>query len=421
MGNESGPTYEGGSEIKLPQEIKVEDPHIKEPPPTPAPVIIGTDLLTGSDIKAYAALCHVVQPLKARVEDYGWYFKWYEDAEKAQQIDHKYRDEVQGIKTSQELESLYAGNPAPDKTEILNPPQVNEFYVSPEQVFADVGVPENKYKIHPDTGYFTKTTLVSSSFSWKKEQYIPIQENIKAVLERDGVWQVALPGEKPNGIDVLSIYPDKRSGKTLLEELGVSPETIQEIKQKYEQEKAEVKNRNLQLYREWADKIKDDPNFKYLTKKMQGELGSNYPSSDEFRVGWAKANNLRLAAEKGEILVNLSFNFRTMGSTGQANMWVLMPDGTSRVPDTTEYRKNYLEEGTKLWRIVGPKELVITWNKENTGSDHSFAINKLPTEGPTDNQIEAAKVIKMKIAEVWKDRVGMSGKKSPPVSTGWWQ
>jgi len=121
----------------------------------------------------------------------------------------------------------------------------------------------------------------------------------------------------------------------------------------------------------------------------------------------------------GEILVDFGGHFRTMGSTGNAQYWVIKGDGTEREPDEVNYRKRYTSEGEKKWRLVDPEELAISWFKAYTAANHEFIVNKIPQGGCTPEQLATIKRLEAEISQKFHGAVGLSGKVSPAIGKGW--
>ncbi len=123
------------------------------------------------------------------------------------------------------------------------------------------------------------------------------------------------------------------------------------------------------------------------------------------------------AQAAGEVLVNFGGYFRRMGATGNADFWVVRPNGSRREPDVKDGRRRYEEsEGTKSWNLVEQDELAISWEKMDTRSSHSFKIGKLPAGGLTTEQRVTVAAIEEEILESYQ---GMSGKESPALGRGW--
>jgi len=121
----------------------------------------------------------------------------------------------------------------------------------------------------------------------------------------------------------------------------------------------------------------------------------------------------------GEILVDFGGHFRVMGATGNAQYWVIKPDGSEREPDEVSFRKQYTSEGEKKWRLIGPGELAISWFKAYTAANHGFTINKLPQGGCTPEQLATINRLELEISSCWEGARGFSGKVSPSIGDGW--
>ncbi len=122
----------------------------------------------------------------------------------------------------------------------------------------------------------------------------------------------------------------------------------------------------------------------------------------------------------GEVLNDFGGHFRVGSRTGNAQYWVITPDGSERKPDEVKYRKKYTSEGEKVWHLVGPLEVAISWFKGNSAANHEFVVDKIPVGGCcTPNQLEAISRIEHEIAEKWEGVTGMSGKVSPAIGEGW--
>lgn len=139
----------------------------------------------------------------------------------------------------------------------------------------------------------------------------------------------------------------------------------------------------------------------------------------EAELAAATPEELQRLRETGEILVNWGGHFREMGRTGNAQFWVVRPDGTERLPDEVEYRKRYASEGEKRWRFVGREELAITWSKGCSAASHVFVVAHLPVGGPTPEQLAFVAELEEKIAVGWEGVSGISGRTSPPIGGGW--
>lgn len=122
-------------------------------------------------------------------------------------------------------------------------------------------------------------------------------------------------------------------------------------------------------------------------------------------------------------LANFGGHYRVMGMTGNAQYWVVRPDGSLREPDEDRgrgYAQKYKgSEGDKRWNVVASEELAISWSKSNTAATHEFVVNKLPVDGVTSAQVEVAKSLQAEIAKRFDGATGCSGRMSPGIGNGW--
>ena len=144
-----------------------------------------------------------------------------------------------------------------------------------------------------------------------------------------------------------------------------------------------------------------------------------YEIMDEFHRAQPVAMELQQKIEQHELLQNFGGHFRVMGSTGQAQYWVIRSDGRQRDADEVDYRKRYSSEGEKHWTIVEADELAISWFKGNTSSPHEFRVDKLPVSACTREQLETVARLEEEIQQSWGGRTGMSGTESPGIGLGW--
>jgi hypothetical protein len=174
----------------------------------------------------------------------------------------------------------------------------------------------------------------------------------------------------------------------------------------------------------FVSSISVDPAFFCLPTKRQEELReravSQYGSGlVDLEFGWPLARKLYQLQSEGKILVNWGGAFRVMGATSNRQLWVVRPDGTLRPSTSISYRKDYLEEGGKEWRLVGAEELALVWEKENTAAPHQFTVAHMPLAGVTDQQVAASVRLEQEIAERWSDIRGIAGSRSPRIGRGW--
>lgn len=122
----------------------------------------------------------------------------------------------------------------------------------------------------------------------------------------------------------------------------------------------------------------------------------------------------------GEVLIDFGGHFREMGRTGNAQYWVIRPDGSEREPDEVSYRKRYTSEGQKSWRVIQPEELALQWSKDCSADEHSFRVAHSPVGGCTAEQLALVEKLEVEIMDSWEGIRGLaSGELSPPIGEGW--
>ncbi|MDO8512197.1 MAG: hypothetical protein Q7S57_02900 [bacterium] len=172
----------------------------------------------------------------------------------------------------------------------------------------------------------------------------------------------------------------------------------------------------LQKYRELVEKLGSDA-------KQVSEIAEILNSDEQdYAAVLVKIHNLGkdlASAERGEILVNFGGHFRMMGYTGQAQYWVIRPDGSEREPDEVDYRKRYTSEGNKKWWLVSSDELAISWFKGTTASSHQCVVDKLPAGGCTPEQLATVAQLEQELSARFEGSHGCSGDPSPNIGEGW--
>jgi len=179
--------------------------------------------------------------------------------------------------------------------------------------------------------------------------------------------------------------------------------------------------------REFVAKLEASPQWSCLPSKLADEVRKTAEYgydlgkfASRLSEAWAQAEQLRQLRDAGEILVNWGGHFRVMGRTGNAQYWVLRPNGQERHFDEVSYRKRYTSEGEKFWRLVGREELAISWFKSCSAAAHEFVVNHLPVGGPTLEQLAFVAELEEKIAGDWEGARGLaSGEPSPSIGNGW--
>lgn len=179
-----------------------------------------------------------------------------------------------------------------------------------------------------------------------------------------------------------------------------------------------------------ADRIAALEEYQALSKRLGADseqaqkvheiLMGNDQDYARARMEMRSLRKLLEQMDEGTILINFGGHYRVMGSTDNANFWVLDPHGFPRNPDLVEDRRGYAGcDGKKTWRLLQPEELAISWSKSCTAADHHFVVNKLPVGGCTEAQLEAVEGIEDEMEKRWEDRTGMSGTSSPGIGVGW--
>lgn len=189
------------------------------------------------------------------------------------------------------------------------------------------------------------------------------------------------------------------------------------MKQTYfELTEVDLRNKVQDLAEEQGfDTMTTDGQYDSLTSWVERAKGI----IEKFVTVESELKSLEQRQGSGEVLVDFGGHFRVMGATGNAQYWVIKPDGSEREPDEVSYRKRYASEGDKKWRLVGPEELAISWFKAYTASGHEFIVNKLPESGCTSEQFETIERLEREISERFYGATGMSGAASPEIGDGW--
>lgn len=428
--------------VRYPENQPVADPHDADPPATPDPVVWHRDLRTGAEHVAYAALRHDVRTMKGRTTDRGWSIAWFDNAEEAASIDAEARREASSFRTAREIESqLTSGVEAAD---LEIPPDWERPVFQPAAVLEYAGFSPAQYHLRNDIDAWSWTSGGGSEESPDgRIDRIPMEYHAALARQRkDGTWDIgstAFADDRHAGLGLLegcSIrapnYKDSAWAQAALEKMGVSVARIADIKTHFEQLIETARQTHADRVRQWTRALTERPAFHHLPLEVQQKIraldttldesawtGKRIPFREQLPIEWAKAEDLLRHESAGETLTNWGGHFRRMGGTGNADFWVVRPDGTLRDADAITYRKSYKTEGVKQWRIVGPDELAITWSKEHTAADHECSVTKPPVGGYTAAQREAVARIANEIAKEWANRTSMSGKSSPPIGAGW--
>lgn len=144
--------------------------------------------------------------------------------------------------------------------------------------------------------------------------------------------------------------------------------------------------------------FREDDNLVVLMKKAKKLFEKN-----EFIEASQKAEEVKTNCEKltamiqGGALLHFGGHFRRMGATGQADFWVISSDGSLREVDNIQYRKRYMSEGDKYWRMVKRDELALEYSKSCTADHHHCEVVKFPIDGITKAQLRTVANIESEI------------------------
>ena len=309
-------------------------------------------------------------------------------------------------------------------------PKIPEFK-TPEYTFQEIlemaGFSEGEHYICVDGKHWYSEGTAGwrdSDHGWRNGE-----EPVASLARKaeDGKWMIGTTGF----VDPFKSHTIGRRGRqahadsVLTQMAGKEKTKLIEAKLKAEQEQAELDNgSSLQKF---FIAFSRNPVFSCLPSDFQKELGDisyskHLPrfmqNKERLLTEWNKATALynRQENEK-DILVNFGGKFREMGSTDNAQYWVVQADGTTREPDKIEYLRG--NSGNKEWRVIGPSELALRWSKGTTAANHNFVIDKPPEGGYTEKQLSTVSDIQRQIGNKFKGIRGMSGKTSPSIGNGW--
>lgn len=416
---------------KHPKAESVADPRQSDPPPTPAPVVWGTDLRTGERITAYAALVHNIGACKGRISDRGWEIRWYDDADEAAEADRKARVEATSYVEARRLEAELTARAGAVEFPVALPT-----YTPPtfgyREILSLAGVAECQYRVREDVGHWYSEGWEGYRSRTDYEWVDGKPSTAQLTQLEDGVWVIGQTGLTHlfEGVSV-GTYRREAFALPVLQEMGVAKENIQATLNHMAGERSKTEANFRAQVRKFVEAIRRSPVFACLPSGLQAkvvelvDVNIDWRLPDpaaveaELRSEWGKASTLLQAQEQGEVLTNWGGHFREMGATGQAQYWVIRPDGAERAADEVGYRKAYTSEGNKTWRLVGPAELAIFWSKAYTAADHEFVIAKTPVGGCTPEQLATVSRIEREIDERFEGAVGLSGRMSPGAGRGW--
>lgn len=408
-----------------PKDEKVADPLETDPPATPEPVIWGFDLMTGEEFKVYAALVHSVHGVKGRIVDSGWTIRWYDEAGEAAKVDAEARREAESFITARKLEAELTAEAKVGALPVELPAAFVPFTPTLAQVMELLGFTAEQFRIEGEGPVSVCVSPESGYHSEVRDRYVVLERARYADRwwRKDGEVIVVFANATVRHLIGDGDYDWGAAGQ-----LEMAKEKIQAVRDWLAAERQKAEDSYRAQVREFVQNLQSQPAHASMSSDGQAKLagladsyGLPDPSriADELRTEWAKAEALQRRVESGAILTNFGGHFRVMGATGNAQYWVIMPDGSERDADEVSYRKRYTSEGEKKWRLVGPEELAISWFKAYTAADHEFVVNKLPEGGCTEGQLATIGRIEREISERFYGSTGMSGTSSPEIGKGW--
>ena len=388
-----------------PKDETVADPSQVDPPGTPAPVVWGIDLRTGEEKRAYAALVHQVVGAKGRFVDRGWGICWFDSAEEAVAADAEGREDADSLVYARRLEEeLTRGVEEPLPVAI--PPPYQRVAPTVAHVMELLGFAPGQFRIGGQGPVRVCTDPGDSYYSEVRGREVALRhaEFADRWWHKDGDSVVVFANATAENI--------LRHLDAAERDLGVAREKIPAVREALQGEDREAKEAAEKAWGAFSAKLRASPIFACLPPGYSLDR-------ETISAAWAKAARLCELQKAGNILVNWGGHFRVMGATCQADYWVIRPDGSLRLPTSTGYRKRYMDEGEKTWRLVGTEELALSWSKAFTAAHHEFVVAKLPEGGCTPAQLEAVSRIEAELEKRWSDALGMSGKASPGIGMGW--
>lgn len=137
---------------------------------------------------------------------------------------------------------------------------------------------------------------------------------------------------------------------------------------------------------------------------------------EEMEVKAAEAlalKNKNAEAAKLGLPQNIQIWRRRGGRTNAGDGWVIQKNGMPREPDEMRCpRPRYKTEGTQIWHQIYDGELVLSWKKGCSSSEHEFEVVYLP-EKLTAEQLRTVELLQEELEEDWGDA------SYPSVGEGW--
>lgn len=313
-----------------------------------------------------------------------------------------------------------------EEIERLTPPPITwRAPFTPEEICDALRLPPETYHILPEwCGFVTERgTNVIGSYEVRND------EGGRETVEVYEKVQKPIAAKTENG--VLLIYTSatlENIGREAVASLGLPKTAIDQAQAEldYRREVARIAHCNQVIA--WAWNIRHLKPFKALPAEIKHILerciqdgheaeGPNFPSP--WSKLWKRACELSPWLERKEILLDFGGRFRIGGWSDQQEYLVIQQDGTLREPDKLRFSGRDKDMGEKMWNLVTPSELALTWTKANTGTPHQFEVAKMPVDDITIEQREAARRFVQTVALRFDGQKSMSGILSPPAGRGW--
>ncbi len=405
-----------------PQNKKIENPLMADPPPTPEPVIWGNDLVTGEKFISYAALTFgqygTGDPSSSQ-----WSIRWFDDKNEAARTDAHARHIAQQFMTARRLEEELTSGAEVRMLPVEIPAAFVPFNPTLVDIMERLGFTAEEFRIEgkgpisvcvsPESGY--ESEISGRWVVLKRAQYAD------RWWKKDGEMLVVFENATVHHLV-------KDASESVAGQLGVSQDNIHAVRDWLASEKKKTEEEYRAQVWDFFYSLQGQPAYACLSKQAQAKLVAavdSYGVPDlqkikcELHMEWAKAEMLLCKINSGEILMNFGGHFRVMGATANIQYWVITADGIERNPDEVNYRGRYTSEGEKKWRLVGPNELAISWEKANTAAPHEFIVAKKPVSGCTQQQLQTVKRLEREISERFYGATGISGRISPEIGNGW--
>lgn len=341
---------------------------------------------------------------------------------------------------------------------MATPNEYQQKTITPLEILELTGLRPEEYRLLPDDGFFLTRhdTSTYSDYKGYGKGEVYYTASFVRFDEKQKIWEIAAKDltERWFFNDCHQEVVDKQKGprRKILDDIHIPFEKQRELKEKiFDLKKQTYVDYRTKLFT-WLNDLQQNPAYHCLFESdsdlalIKSSLGDpeQSPSFDGFNLNynafnvdlsfmgslakireklpleWARAEKLLSLEKEGNILVNWGGDCRHIGNTSNIDYWVIQTDGSLKNPSKVQrqYMKSSVVE-KKEWLLVDKDDMAITWMKGTTAAPHKFQIAKVPLSGCTEEQINRLKQIQLELNEEWAGKVGMSGKKSPPVGGGW--